>query len=59
MKAYTDAKAETPKAIADLNAAIAKAATLAPLLAKSNLTFDRPEADEGATTAAARKTSPL
>ena len=33
-RAYTEAKAQTPKAIADLNAVIAKAAALAPTLAK-------------------------
>jgi hypothetical protein len=59
MKAYNDVKAQTPKAIADMNAAIAKASTLSTALAKSNLTLTVPKPIEGAATAAAKKTSPL
>jgi hypothetical protein len=42
MKAYNDVKAQTPKAIADLNAAIARATTLSAALAKSSLTLTVP-----------------
>jgi hypothetical protein len=42
VRAYTEVKAQTPKAIADLNAVIAKAATLAGTLAKYNLTLTVP-----------------
>jgi photosystem II stability/assembly factor-like uncharacterized protein len=42
MKAYNDVKAQTPKAIADLNAVIAKATPLSASLAKSNLTLTVP-----------------
>jgi len=42
VRAYTEVKAQTPKAIADLNAVIAKATTLAGTLAKYNLTLTVP-----------------
>ena len=42
VRAYTEVKAQTPRAIADLNAAIAKAATLSATLAKYNLTLTVP-----------------
>ena len=42
VRAYTEVKAQTPKAIADLNAAIAKAATLSTTLAKYNVTLTVP-----------------
>jgi len=41
--AYSSVKADLPKAIADLNATIAKAATLKETLAKFNLTLTVPE----------------
>jgi len=43
MKAYADAKAQAPKAMADANAAIARAATLSGSLAKYKLTLTAPE----------------
>ncbi|HYT74796.1 MAG TPA: hypothetical protein VEL79_08625, partial [Vicinamibacterales bacterium] len=43
MKAYTDAKAETPKALSDANALFAKAATVSASLAKFNLTLTVPK----------------
>jgi hypothetical protein len=42
VRAYTEVKAQAPKAIADLNAAIAKTATLSGMLAKYNLTLTVP-----------------
>ena len=39
VRAYTEVKAQTPKAIADINAAIARAATLSTALAKYNVTI--------------------
>ena len=42
MRAYTDAKAQLPKAIADANALFARAATLSSALAKYNLTLTAP-----------------
>ena len=44
MKAYTDSKAELPKAIADANALFARAQTLSSELAKHNLTLTVPPA---------------
>ena len=41
--AYSQVKAELPKGIADLNAVIAKAATLSTTLAKYNLTLTVPQ----------------
>jgi hypothetical protein len=43
VRAYTEVKAQTPKAIADINAAIAKATTLSGALAKYNLTLTVPQ----------------
>ncbi len=43
MKAYNDVKAQTPKAIADLNAAIVKANALSVSLAKASLTLTVPK----------------
>jgi hypothetical protein len=43
VRAYTEVKAQTPKAIADLNAAIAKATTLSGTLAMYNLTLTVPQ----------------
>jgi photosystem II stability/assembly factor-like uncharacterized protein len=42
-RAYTEAKSQAPKAVADLNAAIAKAAALSPTLARYNLTLTVPQ----------------
>ena len=42
VRAYTEVKAQTPKAIADINASIAKAATLSTALAKYNVTLTVP-----------------
>ena len=42
VRAYTEVKAQTPKAINDLNAAIAKAGTLSATLQKYNLTLAVP-----------------
>jgi len=43
IRAYTEVKAQTPKAIADLNAAIAKSTTLSGTLARYNLTLTVPQ----------------
>jgi hypothetical protein len=42
VRAYTEVKAQTPRAITDLNASIAKAATLSATLAKYNVTLTAP-----------------
>jgi hypothetical protein len=42
VRAYTEVKAQTPRTIADLNAAIAKAATLSTTLARYNVTLTAP-----------------
>jgi hypothetical protein len=42
IRAYTEIKSQTPKAIADLNGEIAKAATLSATLSKYNLTLTVP-----------------
>ena len=42
VRAYTEVKAQTPRAITDLNAAIAKATTLSTALAKYNVTLTVP-----------------
>ena len=42
-RAYTEVRLQTPKAIADLNAVIAKAATLSTSLAKYNITLTVPQ----------------
>ena len=57
MRAYTEVKAQTPKAVADLNAAIAKATTLSATLAKYNLTLTVPEPVKAIEAAPARKPS--
>jgi photosystem II stability/assembly factor-like uncharacterized protein len=44
LTSYREAKTETPKAVADANAAFAKAKTLSADLAKYNLTLTAPEA---------------
>ena len=58
MRAYTEAKAETPKAIADLNALIARASTVSAALARYNLTLSVPQPVKGPDAApAARRSS--
>jgi hypothetical protein len=42
VRAYTEVKAQTPRSIADLNAVIAKAATLSATLARYNVTLTVP-----------------
>jgi hypothetical protein len=42
VRAYTEVKAQTPRTIADLNAAIAKASTLSTALAKYSVTLTAP-----------------
>jgi photosystem II stability/assembly factor-like uncharacterized protein len=53
--AYSEIKAQLPKAIADLNAAIAKASTLSTVLARYNLTLTVPAAIRVDTPAASRR----
>ena len=43
VRAYTEVKAQAPKAIADLNASIAKATALSGTLATYNLTLTVPQ----------------
>ena len=43
MKAYADAKTETPKALSDANAVFANAAAMSASLAKFNLTLSAPK----------------
>jgi photosystem II stability/assembly factor-like uncharacterized protein len=52
VRAYTEVKAQTPRAITDLNAAIAKAATLSTALAKFNVTLTVPAPVKAPETAA-------
>ncbi|OLC48863.1 MAG: hypothetical protein AUH43_08585 [Acidobacteria bacterium 13_1_40CM_65_14] len=56
-RAYTEVKSQTPKAIADLNATIAKATTLSTTLARYNLTLTVPSPVAAPPVAPARKTS--
>jgi hypothetical protein len=56
-RAYTDAKAQAPKAIADLNAAIAKASTLSTALQKYSLTLTVPAAVKTTDAAPAKRSS--
>jgi len=53
--AYSEAKAQAPKAIADLNAAIAKASTLSASLARFNLTLNVPQPVKAPDAAPARR----
>ena len=55
MKAYADSKTQIPKAIADLNALIAKASTISATLARHNLTLTVPEPVKGAEPAGAKR----
>jgi hypothetical protein len=54
-RAYTEVKAQTPKAITDLNAVIAKATTVSAALAKYNLTLTVPQAVKPIEAAPAKK----
>jgi hypothetical protein len=54
---YADVKAQAPKAIADLNAAIAKATTLAGSLSRYNLTLTVPPPVKAPDAVPAKKTS--
>jgi hypothetical protein len=55
--AYSDAKAQAPKAIADLNAAIAKASALATSLGRYNLTLTVPAPVKAPDVTPARRSS--
>jgi photosystem II stability/assembly factor-like uncharacterized protein len=55
--AYADVRTQAPKTIADLNAAIAKAQTLAASLTKYNLTLTVPQPVKVETTSPARKST--
>lgn len=57
MRAYSEVKAEAPKAIADLDAVLVKAAALGTTLAKYNLTLDVPKSVEVPAAARGRKSS--
>ena len=57
MKGYAEVKADTPKAIADLNALITKAGVLSGALSKAGLTLTVPQPVKSPETAAARKPS--
>jgi hypothetical protein len=56
-RAYTEVKSQTPKAIADLNATIAKATALSATLAKYNLTLTVPQPVQAPAVSPARRTS--
>ena len=56
-RAYTEVKNQAPKAIADLNATIAKGTTLSATLAKYNLTLTVPSPVAAVPAAPVRKTS--
>jgi photosystem II stability/assembly factor-like uncharacterized protein len=55
LRAYTEVKSQSPKAVADLNAVIAKAAPLAASLAKYNLTLTVPAPVKAIDVAPAKK----
>jgi photosystem II stability/assembly factor-like uncharacterized protein len=57
MRAYTEVKAQLPKAVSDLNAAIAKATPLSASLAKYNLTLTVPQPIKAIEAAPVKKTS--
>ena len=57
IRAYTEVKSQTPKAIADLNALIAKGAALSSTLARYNLTLTVPEPVKAPETAPVKKAS--
>lgn len=55
LKAYNEAKADAPKALAEVNAAFAKASTLSASLAKYNATLTAPPSIDAAPAAARKK----
>jgi len=55
MRAYAETKAQAPRAIADLNAVIAKASAVASSLARYNLTLNVPQAVKVPEAAAAKQ----
>jgi hypothetical protein len=57
VRAYTEVKAQTAKAIADLNAVIAKATTVSATLARHNLTLTVPAPVQVPAAAPAKRTS--
>jgi hypothetical protein len=57
LRAYTEVKSQSPKAVADLNAVIAKAAPLSASLAKYNLTLTVPAPVKAIEIAPAKKAS--
>ena len=56
-RAYTEAKSQVPKAIADLNAIIARASTVSTSLARYNLTLTVPAAIKAPAAATTKRTS--
>jgi photosystem II stability/assembly factor-like uncharacterized protein len=59
IRAYTDVKAQAAKAVADLNAAIAKAGTLSAALAKYKVTLNVPQPVKAPESAAPKRTSSM
>jgi hypothetical protein len=57
MRAYGDAKAQAPKAVAEVNAVIAKATTLSGALAKYRVTLTVPQPIKAPEAAAPKRTS--
>jgi hypothetical protein len=57
MKGYAEAKAQAPKAVADINAEIAKASTLSAALAKYNVVLNVPQPVKVPEPATPRRTS--
>jgi photosystem II stability/assembly factor-like uncharacterized protein len=57
MRAYNEAKLQAPKAVADLNAAIAKAASMSSTLSKYNLALKVPDAVKGNEAAAPKRST--
>src|SRR5262249_6732777 len=56
-RAYTEVKAQTPKAVTDLNAVIAKASAVSASLAKYSLTLTVPQAVKPVEAAPAKKST--
>ena len=57
LRAYTEVKSQAPKAVVDLNAAIAKATTLSATLARYNLTLTVPQPIKAIDSAPARRSN--
>ena len=57
LRAYTEVKSQAPRAVADLNAAIAKATTLSATLARYNLTLTVPQPIKAIDSAPARRSN--